>query len=517
MGPRIHSFKQAAFWSTAIGAFSQGLALLFGMVMAALFGAQESTDVLYYCIGVFVLLAGILQVANVNVLIPETMRRRIQSGELDAMAFINRFFAVFALIILVLTVWIMSDPTRILTLISQFSEEALDRNSQLVIWLVVSMPLQMAAQLLLDILVSYKFLTLPATLSCVSRIINLIFVWRYHQELGVVSVALGMVLGFGLQVILNLYLLRRIIHWNFFAWKTRIGKTVYQNIAWAELGILASTLARYLPLFLFSGFSAGALTTLNYAKRLCLIPTQMLTVHVSNVAGIKFNELVARSELVEAARSFNRLCRLLIFGMVPLAFAFLLARNEIVTILLGRGDFTPKAAAEVSALFGILILALPFEAMNTMVARYFIARQAISQALPLQITGALLNAGMVFISVRLWGPIGFPVGILQFWILYFLVLAVVMPRLFKTVFLWPILGSWVRTMMASGVVAGAVWSIGSRTGFQEWNPWLSASCSVMLFIILYGGWLLVFPPDREALQYARTTARQLRKQKGRPQ
>jgi len=515
MGLRIQSFKQAAFWSTAIGAFSQGLALLFGMVMAAIFGAQESTDVLYYCLGVFALLAGVLQAANVSVLIPETMRRRIQIGELDAMAFINRFFVVFVLIIATLTIWLLSDSTGKLTLISRFSKDALDRNSQLVMWLLLSMPLQMASQLLLDILVSYKLLTLPATLSCVSRVINILFVWQFHQELGVVSVALGMVLGFGIQVVLNLYLLRRVIHWNPFAWKTRIGRTVYRNIAWAEVGILASTLAGYLPLFLFSGFSAGALTALNYAKRLCLVPTQILTSHVSNVAGIKFNELAARSELVEVARSFDRLCRLLVFSLVPLAFGLMLVRHEIATILFGRGDFSAQAVTEVAALFGILILALPLEAMNTMVARFFIARQAISQALPLQITGALLNAGMVFICVRLWGTIGFPVGTLIFWILYFLVLAVVMPRLFQTVLLWPTLGSWVRTMVACGATAGAVWVIAWRTGYQAWSPWLSAPCSILGFAILYGGWLVLFPPDREALQYALATVRQLRKQKGR--
>ena len=166
---RIQSFKQAAFWSTAIHAFSQGLALAFSMVMAALFGAQESTDVLYYCLGVFALLSGLFQAINMSVLIPETMRRRVQAGELDAMAFINRFFAAFVLIILGLTAWILSNPAGTMTMISRFSAEALSRNSTLVFWLLLSLPLQMAAQLLLDVLVSYRFLALPATLSCVSR------------------------------------------------------------------------------------------------------------------------------------------------------------------------------------------------------------------------------------------------------------------------------------------------------------------------------------------------------------
>jgi putative peptidoglycan lipid II flippase len=282
---RIQSFRQAAFWSTAINAFSQGLALLFSILMAAVFGAQESTDVLYYCIGIFALLSGLFQAVNVSVLIPETMRRRYQTGEADAMAFMNRFFAAFAVLIFSLTAWLLWNPAGALTMISRFSPEMLARNSRLVFWLLATLPLQMIAQLLLDMLVSYKFLTLPAILSCVNRLLNILFVWLFHRQLGVISVALGMLLGFGFQVALNLILLRRTIRWNPLAWKTRIGGAVYRNIAWTEVGTLASTAAGYLPLLMFSGLSAGAMTVLNYARRLSAIPSQLLTAQISNVAG----------------------------------------------------------------------------------------------------------------------------------------------------------------------------------------------------------------------------------------
>ena len=356
---RIQSFKQAAFWSTAINAFGQGLSLVFSMLMAATFGAQESTDVLYYCIGVFALLSGMFQAVNVSVLVPETMRRRVQTGESDAMAFINRFFAVFALLILGLTAWILWNPAGAMTLISRFSAEALERNSRLVFWLLATLPLQMAAQLLLDVLVSYKFLSLPAALSCVNRVLNIGFVLLFHRQLGVISVAMGMLLGFGLQVLLNVYLLRHAIHWHPFAWKTRIGGTVYRNIAWTEIGTVASTLAGYLPLFLFSGFSAGALTAMNYAQKLSAVPTQLLTSQISNVAGIKFNEMAAKKELGDMASSFDRLCRLLVFGLMPLAFGLMLVRHEVVDILFGRGDFGPSVVAQVATLFGVLIFVLP--------------------------------------------------------------------------------------------------------------------------------------------------------------
>jgi len=511
---RIQSFRQAAFWSTAINAFSQGLSLVFSMVMAAKFGARESTDVLYYCIGLFALLSGLFQAVNVSVLIPETMNRRHRTGESDAMAFINRFFAVFALLIAGVTVWILWNPAGTMTVISRFSAEALARNSRLVFWLLATLPLQMAAQLLLDVLVSYKFLSLPAALSCVSRVLNIVFVLLFHRQLGVISVALGMLLGYGGQVLLNLYLLGRVIHWRPFVWKTRIGGSVYRNIAWTEIGTVASAVAGYLPLFLFSGFGAGVMTAMNYAQKMSAMPSQLLTSQISNVTGIKFNELAARRELAEMASSFDRLCRLLVFGLMPLAFGLMLVRHEVVDLLFGRGDFSPSAVNEVAALFGVLIHALPFIAMNAMVARYFVARQAIRQALPFQLLGALLNAGMVFLCVSRWGAIGYPIGTMGFWVLYFLVLAVAMPRLFPGVTLWPTLGSLARTAGMGWAVAGVVWGIAQWMGFGAWKPWLSASATMFLFAGLYAAALMVFSPDRDAMQYGLSMWRQFRQRKG---
>lgn len=506
---RIQSFRQAAFWSTGINAFSQGMALVFSMVMAAVFGAQDSTDVLYYCIGIFALLTGLFQAVNVSVLIPETMRRRHQAGEADAMAFINRFFAAFGVMIVGLTAWILRDPAASMTMISRFSEEALRSNSRLVFILLASLPLQMAAQLLLDVLVSYKFLALPATLSCVNRILNIAFVLAFHRQLGVMSVALGMLIGFALQVALNLHLLRRAIHWNPFLWRTRIGAAAHRNVAWTGLGTLASTAAGYLPLFLFSGFSAGALTTLNYARRLSATPTQLLTSQISNVTGIKFNELAARNELGELAAVFDRLCRALVLGLVPLAYGLMLASHSIAEILFGRGDFNEAAVASVGKMFGLLILVLPLEAMNFLVARYFVARQAIAQALPLQLAGAAIQFGAVFWSVRQWGEYGYPIGLMIFWVLYFMALAVAMPRLFEGISIWPLMGSWLRTMGACAAVAGVVWAVGRTAGIQDWNPWASAIFRTILFGALYGGLLKTFPPDEKAMRYGAMVWRQM--------
>ena len=503
MDLRIRSFKQAAFWSTAINAFSQGLALVFSMVMAAYFGAVEGTDILYYGIGLIALASLLVQAVNVGVLIPETMRRRHQVGEADAMAFINRFFAVFGLLTLLLTAGLGWKPVESLELVSRFSPEALRRNSNLIGWLVVSFPLQMAAQLLLDVLVSYRFLTLPAALSCVNRLINVLFILAFHRSLGVAAVALGMALGFGLQVLLNLCLLRRVIHWRPLAWRTRVGGAVFRNIAWVELGTAVSALAIYVPLLLFSGFAAGAMTVLNYARRMSNMPMELLTSQMSSVASVKFNEQAARRDDGGMAATFGWLQRQLVLFLVPLAFLLALAGGPIIAILFGRGAFDAAAVAETARLFSVLMLALPLLAVDSVVARLFIARQEVAFGTRCQIFGSVLSLALLYGFVKGMGPLGFAIGTVFSRGLYLLVLAQVFPARLAPVTLWPTVRSLGATAAACGAVAwaagrGADWVLPADAG-----PWLVGSTLCGLFGMGYGAVLWVLPPDRRGREEGR--------------
>ncbi len=497
---RIQSFKRAAFWSTAIGVFGQFLSLGFGMLMAALFGAQDSTDVLYYCIGTFGLMAALMQQVNVVVLIPETMRRREQTGEDDAMAFINRFFLFFCTLILAVTGLMLVHPSGVLTTISRFSLEMLEANRTLVFWLVISFPLQMVAQLLLDVLVSYRFLSLPVGLSCMSRVINVAFVLAFHRRLGVVSAAMGMAVGFGLQIMVNAWLLRRVVGWKPWAWKTRIGATVFQNILWAELGTVAMVLAGYLPLYLFSGFSAGAMTALNYAQRMSRMPTDVLTTQFSSVAAIKFNELTARRQEDELNAAFGRLSRVIVFLLMPFSVLLAIAGPDVIEILFGRGQFEGEALRTTSLLFSVFILILPLTGFMTIQTRYVVARQAIRYGVLWQIFSNALNFAIVWFCVRQLGVLGYPVGLFAHLLAYMLIITVPMIRRFPSIPFWAVWRSFASDAVLCGVAAApALW-------FRAWappqmSPWTLGTSTAMLYGLSYGLALLVWPCDRMAMAY----------------
>lgn len=497
---RVQSFKQAAFWSTAISAFSQGLALLFGVLMAAVFGAGEGTDILYYSLGIFALISQLVQSGNVSVLIPEAMRRRHQVGEEDAMAFINRFMLFFGISIAIVTLLLMWNPVKAFALVSRFSAEALARHSRLVFWLVVSFPLQVVAQLLLDVLVSYKFLALPAMLSCVNRVLNIIFVWCFESRLGLVSVPLGMTVGFAFQVLLGLGLLRWIVKWRVNVWRTQIESRTIHNILWVELGNGITLLAGYLPLFLYSGFSVGILTAMNYARRMSNMPVELLTQQLSSVTAIKFNELAALRQEDELNAELGRITRLLLFILVPASVLMSLVGTDLTQILFGYGKFQGAPVSFAAVLFSLLILNLPLTGINTIFARYIVARQAIRYAVGWNFFSSLLNMAVMFFAVARWGPIGFPIGLFLHMLIYLLLLSASMLRRTPSLSLWPIWRAYVLTMAASGAAAVPAWVFRMRWGWGG-PPWGNGLVSGILFLLAYVGILFLLPPDRMAWQY----------------
>ena len=311
------SFRRATAWSIAVNAVSQVLSLGFSMLMANFFGAGEATDILYCCIGLVAIAGGIVQVANVNVLIPETMRRRVAAGERDSMAFANRFLALFLAVILVVGLLFLAFSVPLLRAWTRFPPSALAANRPILFWMGLAFPLQLASQLLLDILVSYRFLVLPASLACAGRLVNILFVLFFHARLGVVSVAAGLACGSAAQLACNVWLLFRVVGWRL-AWRTEIGSPVWRNLGWAEFGNVVAAAAGYFPVYLFSGIGSGWLTALTYAQRLNGVPTELVTQQVS-AAGTDVGDLRLASRWDEENKRFNFLVDNTLQGMNPLA------------------------------------------------------------------------------------------------------------------------------------------------------------------------------------------------------
>lgn len=490
------SFRRATAWSIAVNAVSQVLSLGFSMLMANFFGAGEATDILYCCIGLVAIAGGIVQVANVNVLIPETMRRRVAAGERDSMAFANRFLALFLAVILVVGLLFLAFSVPLLRAWTRFPPSALAANRPILFWMGLAFPLQLASQLLLDILVSYRFLVLPASLACAGRLVNILFVLFFHARLGVVSVAAGLACGSAAQLACNVWLLFRVVGWRL-AWRTEIGSPVWRNLGWAEFGNVVAAAAGYFPVYLFSGIGSGWLTALTYAQRLNGVPTELVTQQVSAAVAVQLNELAAAKRRDDLFRAYERACRLAVAALCPLAALLALLAPDAVDTLFGYGKFQGAPAARTASMFAILAFGIPLWAIMLFNARFLVACQAIRYGVLWQTVSAGMNILAVAAGVRFLGPLGYPVAWVAYIALYTLSITCLSPRRFPGLPSWSI---WRRYAATTAGSLGLAWAVHRlRAGpLAGWAPWAGGAACLAVFLLLAGLWYALCPPDRMA-------------------
>jgi putative peptidoglycan lipid II flippase len=499
---RIESYLKGVVFSSLFTGMGQLLTLALSMLMANYFGAGESMDVYYYCLGAFALAGSFMLALDAGVLIPEAMRLQHQEQPAAAMHFLNYFLYLFAAATGVLTVLMCLQPAAWLTAVSRFPAAIAQKHLALVCLLIPAFGLQIIAQYLSDILMAHKFFTLPALYGMLCRLINILLVWWFHPALGILSLAWGLILGLVLQIGLSLFLLRRSLQWDFRAKSARADATVWRHVGFTEIAQAATVAALYLPLFMFSGMAAGAVAAMNYAKRMADLPTTFLTGQFSAVFAIQFNEQAARKQYEALGATLEKNGRLMMGLLVPLSFLLCVTGRDLVTLLFQRGAFDAAAAQTTGRMFSVFILGLPFLALSSMTARLFMATRDTGRGTFCQVGSALLMSVILFLSIRYRGVMGYPFGLLAYYILFFAVVIPVMARWYPYVPFARIVFAGLRQALAAlppALLAAHAASV---------LPAAGAFGRLCIATTFFGcAYILIFfmiPPDRMLQQEART-------------
>jgi peptidoglycan biosynthesis protein MviN/MurJ (putative lipid II flippase) len=404
---RTESYKKGIALSTGFNFIAKLVSFANNILVAYYFGTQTKTDIYFYAIATVGLLISFVTSLDHSVLIPEAMRIREQESEKKSMQFLNFFLYIYAFIGLTVAAIIYINPVAVFTTVSNFDTAALQSN-MLLLYLVISLCiLMLITNYLVDILISYKYFTMPMTAGLINSLFSIIFITLFHNQLDVMSIITGLLLGYLLNITLLLLLLKRKLNWNFRFVKVSLAKKVVRNMIYAQLGNFTTLASSYVPLYLFSGFNAGLITALNYGRTTSEIPNQLITSQFSSVSGIKFNELYARKEYEDVNKKFIGTTNFLLFILMPITGIFFLYAEDNITILYMRGAFNLDSVQTTASFFKYLSLLIPCMAINTMNARLFMASQKINIAFWYQTIFNLVFVILYFVLIPVYHIYGY--------------------------------------------------------------------------------------------------------------
>lgn len=414
---KVESYKKGAFLSTIFNIVNKGLVFCNSLIIAFFFGAQLKMDIYFYAYNTIVILSTFITSLNASVLIPESMRLRAQSGEKEAVRFLNYFFYLHIALMGLISILFIINPVEAFNTVSGFKRGALEEQVMILrlsIPLIFLMPI---INLLTDIMTSYKFFTIPMIAGIVNGIFSMLFVVFFHKILDVSSMLVGLLISYSLNFILLLSLMRRRLHWDFSFHRMRIERRIWKNIAFAQAGNITSSLTSYAPLYLLSSFGNGIITSLTFAQQISTLPTTLITNQFSAVAGIKFNESYAKKDYGEVNKTFLSTANFLLFILIPVAFILFLYSSEIVSVVLERGAFGKKSVIYTSQFLKYLGLLLPLMVINTLFARLFMASHKIIESFWYQICFNIILIVAFYINLRQFGFVAYPITLVSGYLL----------------------------------------------------------------------------------------------------
>ncbi len=267
------------------------------------------------------------------------------------------------------------------------------------------------------------------------------------------------------------------------------------------LGLFFVQLHFLVNTILASGLGAGAVSALNYAWLLMLLPQGVIAQGIATVVFPTFSAQTAAGQIEAFRHTFERALRVVVFLVAPAAALLLVLRRPAISILLERGAFDTQSMILVAYGLQFYVAGLIFHAMLEIIVRGFYALQDTWTPV---LVGVLAMSGNILLSFLLVGRLSFG-G---------LALANSLATLVETLtLLWlfdrrlpaglqrrSLISALAKTLLAATVMAGVAWAWGrwvyvniypAQVGVLN-DDWLSTLVGVPLALLVYlaAHWLL---------------------------
>ena len=496
---QFESYKKGIVLSTVFNILHKGLVFVSSLVVAYFFGTQLKMDIYFYAYSVVLIISTFITSLNASVLIPESIRLRTQERNTEAMKFLNFFIYLYLLFTFLIWLLFALQPVRAFSFLSDFEIETLKHHSRIltaVTPLVLLMPI---VNLLTDILTSYRFFSISMFAGMVTGIFSILFVVLFHSQLDIFSLLLGLLFSYAINLIILVYILHKRLHWSFgFHW-IKVDRKIWKNILFAQAGNITSSFTVYAPLYLLSGFSAGIVTSLNFANQIAFLPTNLITNQFSAITGIKFNELYAQRNLKRLNEIFVTIASFLIFLLTPISGIFLIFSNEIVSVLFQRGAFGESGVLVTAQFLQFLGLLLPMYVINTLFSRLFMATHKIMESFWYQIAFNVFLILSLYVTIRQFGFIAYPVTLASVHLVNIFFCYFLEKRYFNFIDYGRVLKNFGIIVFYNLVIAAAVYYLGHLVHVESKIISLVVGCFLYCLLIGLGG--ITFNLDKTFSHY----------------
>lgn len=417
------SYRTGAALAVASTAGWKLISFINSILIALYFGTRAETDVYFYLIMLLGFGVTFMQRLNTAVLVPEAMFLH-RSEPAQAQKFLNFWlWGYFALaLLLALAGWTVAEPA--VAALSRFSPVVLQHDGALLACAFFLFATNLLVSYLTSVCEMYKFFgtVLLTPLNALCPLVSLLLFGRYA---GITAMMYGFLAANLIQLLVFVCLMKTQLGWRFTPSLAPFHPRTRKNMAASQTMEIVGIANSLLPVYLISGFGAGLVSALNYAKQLADAPVEIVVNRVTNVSKIQLTEDASGEHFRSLNRHFLNTTHFLLFLLMPVAVFVSYYAYDVIALFFMRGQFTAQSARTATAFLQPLIFMTVLLVPVMMQSNVISATRKVKESFPYLFTSGLIFTGMAFFGMQLWGAFSYPylllgANLIGFWINYFL-------------------------------------------------------------------------------------------------
>lgn len=391
-----------------VGILAKLSAFISETILAAYLGTTDQSDAYYMVSGLKDVIFPMLSVGIWKVFLP-IYKEKLTFGKLrEADEITNKSLTFFALVGLLFVVLLnlLADP------VSRLIAPGFDAGTRkLHITLVrISSPMYvfiLAAGVYSTILQCHNRFFGSQIREIASHIPTIVFLLLLYRTCGIKILALALMLGGMLRLLVEL----PFVNWGYryrpdFRFRGPEFSLLLRRLPAAVLSESVTQLNSFVDKMMASLLPTGSISGLNYGQRLTNVFSGLLSTAISTALYPQMVELASEKKYDMLGKLVGRIIRYFAVVMIPVSFASILFRRELVSLVFERGSFDAGSAALTSGIFACYASGIFFTGCNRVLTNLFYGSG--DTKTPLLISGAnlVMNVILNLILIRLLGVNG---------------------------------------------------------------------------------------------------------------
>lgn len=368
---RSESYKSGVIFSSVFNVLGKLMAFVQQWMIVYYFGSSLSTDLFFFTYNIVLYVGFFFQNFTTSVLVPEGVKIRVAEGDGRSQQFLNSYMFLFGWVSLGVLLVGMSNVHGIFYHLSSYSTEVVDANIAMICWCLPILLLNVVVSVMTEILVSYKYFTMPYMVSLVNYILGVLFVIFFHDRWGLDSVAIGLIVGYVANIFIVGIFMKRELHWSFFTRYEFRFRSILRSGLFSQLGQVVYLVSLYVPQMIFTSFPEGTLTAVNFADKILFIPAIFLVAQITSVMSVKVYNLVAIGDKVELSRLIERIMVLVTLGLLLCAVFISFLSEWMIDLIFYFGNYDASSKEITSHVLSLVIFYLPFSFMFSFYTKVF--------------------------------------------------------------------------------------------------------------------------------------------------